>query len=81
MTAFSFFLSVKVHVVVASLAVVPVPELGFVLQVAGLGAAIGSAVALRARGRDAKVDTWRITTAWATLGMIVGAAIVVGLAL
>lgn len=81
MTALSFFLSVKVRVVVANLAVAPVPELGFVLQAAGLGAAIGSAVALRARARDAEVDTWRIATAWATLGMVVGVAIVVGFAL
>lgn len=81
MTVLSFFLSAKARVVVASLAVAPVPELGFVLQIAGLGAAIGSAVALRARRRDPAADTWRITTAWATLGMIVGAAIVVGLAL
>lgn len=81
MTALSFFLFSKVGVVVASLAVAPLPELGFVLQAVGLGAAIGSAVALRARRRDADVDTWRITTAWATLGMVVGAAIAAGSAL
>ena len=81
MTALSFFLLVKVRAVVAGLAVAPVPELGFVLQAVGLGAAIGSAVALRARRHDADVDTWRVTTAWATLGMVVGAAIVVSLAL
>lgn len=81
MTAFSFFLSVKLRGFTASLAVAPVPELGFVLQVAGLGAAIGSAVALRARRRDPEVDAWRIATAWGTLGMVVGAVIVVSLAL
>jgi len=81
MTALSVFLCPKVCVVVASLAVVPVPELGFVLQAGGVGAAIGSAVALRARRRDPDVDTWRITTAWATLGTIVGVAIVAGFAL
>lgn len=79
MTALSFFHVVKVHVVVAGLA--PVPEVGFVMQLAAVGAAIGSAVALRARGRDAEADTWRITTAWATLGLVVGAGVVLALAL
>lgn len=53
----------------------PVPELGLVLQIAGLGAAVGSAVALRARHRDASADTWRVTTAWATLGLAIGVVI------
>lgn len=78
MTALSFFLFVKAAIVVALAAV---PELGFALQLAGVGAAVGSAVALYARRRDAKADTWRITTAWATLGFVVGAAVVVCLAL
>jgi len=81
MTALSFSLFVKVRVVVANVALAPVPELGFVLQAAGIGAAIGSVVALRARRRDADVDTWRITTVWATVGLVVGAAVVVGDAL
>lgn len=78
MTALSFFLFAKVSVLVA---LAPVPEVGFVLQVVGVGAAIGSAVALRARRRSAEVDTWRITTAWATLGLLSGLALVVALAL
>lgn len=73
MTALSLILFAKVGVVVA---LEPVPELGFVLQFAAAGAAVGAAVALRARRRDAEVDTWRITTAWATLGLVVGAVIV-----
>lgn len=44
-------------------ALAPLPELGFALQLAGVGAAVGSAVALRAKHRAADVDTWRITTA------------------
>lgn len=80
MTALSFLLA-KAHLVMASLALAPVPELGFVLQVAAVGAAIGSAVALRARKHDGDVDTWRITTAWASLGLAVGAGIVLALAL
>lgn len=58
-------------------ALAPVPELGLVLQLAGFGAAIGSAVALRAKHRAPTVDTWRITTAWATLGLVLGAVVAV----
>lgn len=53
------------------------PELGFALQLAGFGAAIGSAVALRAKRRTPTADTWQITTRWATLGLVVGALLVV----
>ncbi len=81
MIASSFFLSVGVGVVLTQGSSVPVPELAFVLQIAGVGAAIGSAIALCARGRDAEADTWRITTAWATLGLVVGVALSVALAI
>jgi len=73
MTALSFFLSPEAHVMVVGATLAPVPEVAFVLQVGAVAAAIGSAVALRARTRDADVDVWRITTAWATLGLLVGA--------
>lgn len=81
MTALSFFLSVEAHVMVVDTRLAPVPEVAFILQVAAVGAALGSAVALRARRRDADVDTWRITAAWATLGLLVGVmfAVVFGL--
>jgi hypothetical protein len=52
--------------------VAPVPELAFILQVAAAGTAIGSAVALRAKRRNPDADTWAITTAWATLGLLCG---------
>lgn len=78
MTALSFFLFLKVRLVEG---LAPVPELGFVLQLAGVGAAFGSTVALYARRRDAEADTWRITTAWATLGLVFGLGVVVCLAL
>ncbi len=81
MNALSFSHFVKVRILAPNLAPAPVPELGFVLQVAGVGSAIGSAIALRARMRDGDIDTWRITTAWGTLGLVVGAGIVVGFAL
>ena len=80
MTALNLFCSVKACVA-ALLAVAPVPEVAFVLQAAAVGAAIGSAVGLRARRRDPHADTWRITTAWATLGLVAGAGIVGVLAL
>lgn len=53
--------------------VAPVPELAFVLQTTAVGTAIGSAVALRAKRRNPDVDSWSITTAWASLGLGLGA--------
>ncbi len=67
--------SLPVLPVLVSLALAPIPELGLALQLAGLGAAAGSAVALRARHRNPDVDAWRITTAWATFGLLVGGAL------
>lgn len=77
MTALSFFLPLEAHVMVTGATLAPVPEVAFVLQVGAVAAAIGSAVALRARTRDGDVDVWRITTARATLGLLVGAIIAV----
>jgi hypothetical protein len=52
-------------------AVAAVPELAFVLQLVGLGSAIGGAIALRRPvARRA-----HITSAWATLGLAVGAVV------
>lgn len=71
-----------VSTVLMSPALAPVPELGFALQLGGLGAALGAVVGLRAKHRTATVDTWRITTAWATLGLIIGVIVsVLGMAL
>jgi hypothetical protein len=53
--------------------VAPLPELSFVLQTAAVGTAVGSAIALRAKRRNPDVDSWSITTAWATLGFLLGA--------
>lgn len=52
--------------------VAPIPEVGFVLQCAAVGTAVGSVIALRAKRRRDDADTWSITTAWATLGLVVG---------
>ncbi len=41
----------------------PLTELGLVLQLGGLGTAVGSLVALRASRRWDRTDTWQITTA------------------
>ena len=53
-------------------ALAPVPELAFALQCASAAAAVGATVALRAKRSWGDVDTWRITTAWATLGLVIG---------
>lgn len=66
---------------VSTPAVTPVSEIAFALQVAALGAAVGSAVALCAQRRRPDVDTWRITTAWASLGLVLGVLMAVGDAL
>jgi hypothetical protein len=59
-----------------SLALVgPIPALSFLLQVVAVGSAIGAAVALRASRRSRHVDISAITTAWATLALIVGVLI------
>lgn len=60
---------------VPSPALGPVPELDFVAQLVGLGAAVGAALALRMRRRHPEADVWAITTAWASLGAIVGVLI------
>ena len=54
----------------------PSPQLAFVLQITAIGTAVGSGVAARAKRRNADADTWSITTAWATLGFVVGLGIV-----
>ncbi len=59
------------------LALAAIPELGLVLQLASTGAAVGAAIALRARRRDPDADTWRITTAWSCVGLVVGCLLVV----
>ena len=51
----------------------PIPEVGFVLQLAGLGSAIGSLVGLR----RAPERAGRVTAAWAALGLVVGLAVLV----
>lgn len=61
---------------VAVLAVGPVPELGFVLQGFGLGAAVGTLVAYRARRLGFEHDSWTITTRW-SLGVALLSALVV----
>ncbi len=72
------FLPLHLLVVLPTVAgvVSPVPELGFVLQLAAAGSAIGGAVALRARARRPEADVWRITTAWSLVGLVIGLAAV-----
>jgi hypothetical protein len=53
----------------------PLSALSFLLQLVAMGSAIGAAVALRAIRRRGHADVWRITTAWATLALILGVLI------
>jgi hypothetical protein len=53
----------------------PLPALGFLLQAVAVGTAVGAAVALRASRRHSHADTWAITTAWASLALVVGVLI------
>lgn len=55
------------------LGLAPLAEVSFVLQLAGLGSAIGSLVALR----RAPEHMGRITAAWAALGLVVGLRVLV----
>jgi len=48
--------------------VAPVAPLGFVLQVAGVGGLVGTALALRLRLRQRRVDCWMVVAAWTMLG-------------
>ena len=57
-------------------ALAPSPDVAFVLQLGAVGGAIGTAVAARARQRDAAVDVSRITAAWTLLGLAAGLAAV-----
>jgi hypothetical protein len=59
----------------ASLALGPIPEVGFVLQVMTLFGALGAIAASRAFQRSRDADRrWLITTRWATFGLLVGVA-------
>lgn len=54
----------------------PSPQLAFVLQTTAVGTAVGSGIAARAKRRNADVDTWSITAAWASLGLVIGVVVV-----
>jgi len=56
--------------------VAPVAPLGFVLQVAGLGGLVGTALALRLRLRRRRVDCWTVVAAWTMLGAGIALAMV-----
>jgi hypothetical protein len=57
----------------ASLALGPIPEVGFVLQVAALFGAFGAIAAARRFKQTGDADErWMITTRWATCGLIIG---------
>ena len=56
--------------------VAPVAPLGFVLQVAGTGGLVGTALALRLRLRRRRVDCWTVVAAWTMLGAGIALGIV-----
>jgi hypothetical protein len=54
----------------ASLALGPIPEVGFVLQCVGVFGALGAIAAARSFRRTGNADErWLITTRWATWGL------------
>ena len=58
------------------ISIVPVGEVGFVLQFMGVGAAIGMFLAYRLKRADPSIEPFTYTTRWAAAGVIVGLAIV-----
>ncbi len=62
-------------------AIAPLPALGFVLQIAALFGAIGAMLVLRAGFRGWAIDRARTTSAWSSLGAVVGLFVVVADAL
>ncbi len=61
----------------ASLALGPIPEVGFVLQFTALFGAFGAVAAARMFRRKGDPDQrWLITTRWATFGLMSGIAVV-----
>lgn len=58
-------------------AVAPSEDVAVVLQAAGIGALLGTAVAARRRTRTKRVDTWVITTRWTVAAAALGVLLVV----
>ena len=52
----------------------PSPEVGFVLQMGGLGAAIGTVVTLWRRHRDPRADMSLYVVRWTVFGLGIGVA-------
>jgi len=62
----------------ASLALGPIPEVGFVLQAMALGGALGALAASRSFRRTGDAERrWLITARWAIAGLIVGVVVLV----
>lgn len=66
---------------VLALVAAPLAELGLVLQLGGLGTAVGSLVALRATRRSGRGDTWQITTTCTGRGLLLGTVLALAAAL
>jgi hypothetical protein len=61
--------------VLASLSSIPI--LGVLLQGAATGTLIGSAVLVRARRRDLRVEPWAVTASWSLFGALVTSLVLV----
>ncbi len=57
-------------------AVAPSDEVAVVLQYAGAGALVGTAVAAWFERRETRTNTWRLTAAFTLLGAAVGLLVV-----
>ena len=62
----------------ASLALGPIPEVGFVLQAMAVGGALGALAASREFRRTGDADRrWLVTTRWATAGLVIGVLLLI----
>ena len=62
----------------ASLALGPIPDIGFVLQFVAIFGALGAVAAAKSFERTKDADRrWLITTRWATFGLCVGVVLLV----
>ena len=74
----SRLLGAEVGVLGASLALGPIPEVGFVLQFVAIFGVFGAVAAARSFRRTGDPDhRWMIATRWTIFGLIVGVVVLV----
>ncbi len=62
-------------------AIAPNDDVAVVLQAAGIGALLGTAVAARRRAKDMSADTWLLTARWSVALALAGLLLVLADAL